>query len=180
MGGLINNLKIQAYFASTIGYYSDDITWCISRVKPIPLWLNMWQVVDKISWCLAFLSGYLNGFALYFVIRHDTNPVWLRKDLHYTIICMALPAFIGFAQNVQYHPKRNIIRFFIGFVLLQGVVISSLWNGFLVKRITHPMMGIQTVSIKQLISDDFRLVGNLFALHNIEQQNTVSIYHSCY
>lgn len=132
-----------------------------------------WQVGDKLSWTISFLAAYLNGFVLYFLIQGDENPYWFRKDLHYTIICIALPAYIGFSQI--YRPRAILVHLFLGLMLLEGVVISGLWNGVLLRIITHPIQGIQTQTIAEIISDDFRLVGNTFALHKIQQQHQVRI-----
>lgn len=131
----------------------------------------MWQVGDKMSWCLAFLAGYLNGFILYFMFQFDQNPYWIRKDLHYTIICIALPAFIGNSQ--MYRPRNTMVMIFIGLMLIEGIIVSALWNGFLIRVISHPIQGMQTQAIAEIIADDFRLVGTSFAMHKIQQQHNV-------
>lgn len=130
----------------------------------------MWQVGDKYSWCLAFLAGYLNGLSFYFTIQHDRNPFWIRRDLHYSILSVALPTFIGFSQ--VYLPRSTRVRIFLGFLLLEGIIVTSLWNGFLLRIITHPIQSTQTHAISEIISD-FRLGGSTLALHKIREQSRV-------
>lgn len=73
----------------------------------------------------------------------------------------------------MYRPRNTMVMIFVGLMLIEGIVVSALWNGFLVRIISHPIQSVQTQAIVEIISDDFRLVGTTFALHKIQQQHNV-------
>lgn len=168
------DLQLTNYFSTSISYYNDDLTWCISRAKPFPVWLNMWRVGSLICWILGFLIVYLNGTVVFFLLKYEKDHQgFMKKDLHYTILQMALPTFTGTAQNMSYRPKSIILMIYIGIMLSTGILISIAWNCFLVKALSHPFQGTQINTISQIINDDFRFVGEQLAHTKIVQQPLV-------
>lgn len=165
----------------------DERTWCVSRAKPIPVWLNVWQITTKPIWCLALAAIYFEGLILYLLMKHgQKHAKSMKNELHYCVLIVAMPAFIGM-PHTTYHPKSRRVRLFIALILISGILISTAWNCFLIKVLTRPIYGAQIVSVAELIENDYDLVGsfsgkNLMLLQpskvNFVVSRTRPIHHS--
>lgn len=139
----------------------NEQTWCVSRAKPIPVWLNMWQIASEPIWCLAFVTVYSEGLILYLLMRYERGHAgFMKKDFHYCVLMMATSAFTGM-PHITYRPKSKRLSLFIGLTLTTGILISTAWNCFLVKVLTRPTYKTQVTTVKELIENDFRLVGGI-------------------
>lgn len=137
----------------------DERTWCVSRAKPIPVWMNLWQITTKPIWCLALAAIYFEGLILYLLTKHERGHAgFMKKDFQYCVMMMAMPAFAGMPQTT-YRPKSRRVRLFIGLMLITGILISTVWNCFLIKVLTRPIYGAQIVTVAELIENDYDLVG---------------------
>lgn len=146
-------------YSYTVPFIQDDITWCVSRAKPIPVWLNMWQITSETIWCLAFITVYLEGLIIYLLMRYERGHVgFMKKDFHYCVLMMAMSAFTGMS-NITYRPKSKQLSLFVGLLLITGILISTIWNCFLIKVLTRPIYQKQVTTIKELMENDFRLAG---------------------
>lgn len=149
-------------FATTSAYMQNDRTWCVSLAKPIPVWLNMWQIASEPIWCLAFITVYLEGLILYLLMRYERGHAgYMKKDFHYCVLMIATVAFSGM-PHMTYHPKSKRMSLFVGLILMTGILISTAWNCFLVKVLTSPKYNAQVSIVAELVEKDFHFVG----LHN--------------
>lgn len=139
----------------------NEQTWCVSRAKPIPVCLNMWQIASEPIWCLAFVTVYSEGLVLYLLMRYERGHAgFMKKDFHYCVLMMATSAFTGM-PHITYCPKSKRLSLLIGLTLTTGILISTAWKCFLVKVLTRPAYKTQVTTVKELIENDFRLVGGI-------------------
>lgn len=137
----------------------NDRTWCVSLAKPIPVWLHMWQITTWFIWCLALLAIYLEGLILYLLMMYERGHAgFMMKDYHYCVLMMATSYFAG-TTNSTYRPKSKRMSLFIGLMLITGILISTAWNCFLIKMLTHPIYNDQVSTISEMIKNDFHLTG---------------------
>lgn len=151
--------KPRDLFATSIAYMQDERTWCVSRAKQIPVWLNMWRITTKTIWCLAFITIYVEGLILYLLMQYERGHAgFMKKDYHYCVLIMATAAFTGM-PHMTYRPKSKRMSLFIGLMLLTGILISTAWTCFLIKALTRPIYGAQISTVSELIENNFDLVG---------------------
>lgn len=157
-------------FATSISYMQDERTWCVSRARPIPVWLNMWRITTSTIWGLALVTIYLEGIILYLLMKYERgHPGFMKKDYHYCVLMMATSALTGM-PHITYHPKSKRMSLFIGLMIITGILISTAWNCFLIKVLTRPKYRAQIYTIAELIENDFHLVGSLSGKEFMLQQ----------
>lgn len=159
-------------FSSSVPYYRDDITWCVSRAKPIPVFFNIWQLLRKEIWILLFALGYVHGSVIYILMKHDKNYNCLRRDFHYTVLLVSLPAIIGY--NQAYQPKASFIRIIYISMLLFGIIQLATFNSYLLKVLTFPIHHVQITTVNEIIENNYELVGGKLSLHRLLMQRQVS------
>lgn len=138
----------------------NERTWCVSRAKPIPVWLNMWRITTKPIWCMALVTIYLEGLVLYLLMQYERGHTgYMKKDYHYCVLMMAMSAFAGM-PHITYRPKSKRMSLFFGLMLITGILISTAWNCFLIKVLTSPIYNAQISTISELMEHDYRLVGS--------------------
>lgn len=147
----------EGVFIKSIEFMQVERTWCVSRAQPIPVWLNMWQITTQSIWYLALFTIYLEGLILYLLMRYERHH--MKKDYNYCVLMIALSAFTGMS-HIIYRPKSTPMRFFIALMLLTGILISTVWNCFLIKVLTRPIYDAQVSTVAELMEKDFRLVGS--------------------
>lgn len=156
-------------FASSTVYMRNERTWCVSRAKPIPVWLNLWRIATNVVWWLAISTIYLEGLVLYWFMRYERCHVGLaQKDFHYCVLTMAMPVFCG--MSMTYRPRSKRMKAFIVLMLITGILISTAWNAFLIKVLTSPSYYTQISTVLELIENDFNLIGTVFTKEMMLQQ----------
>jgi hypothetical protein len=59
VGGLYENKISRSLVWSSIPYYQDDITWCLSKAGLAPTWLNVFIIFNSKSFFVFFSSKYI-------------------------------------------------------------------------------------------------------------------------
>lgn len=159
---LIGGIPVHSFpnYTASMPYVQSELTWCVSRAKPIPVWLNLWQIASRTIWCLAVVTVFLEGSVLYLLMRFEHGHAELvKKDFHYCVLLMA-SVFTGMS-HFTYRSKSKQLNSFICLMLMTGILISTAWNCFLIKVLTSPAYYKQISTVEELIENDFHLIGSV-------------------
>lgn len=182
IGGIISNVITQRYFWPSSIYHSDDVTWCVPRIEPLPLWLKIRYVATKTAWifCYSVVSiisivilclmtfnrdrfGYMN-YEFVFAprgITHPDEPVSTNRQTAW--------------QNRTPPSNNSILKILCGIVLTVCVLLTIAWNFFLIKTITRTLPDFQARSVDDMIERNFRLSGDIFSNVTVWQHTKVRI-----
>lgn len=172
IGGLDDHIFASEYFVATFPYYNDELTWCVQKSKPIPLWKNIFKLInDRSYWTILTLACILVISLIYFMQTFDqVKPKW---DVIRIIFC-GLRIYCGFV--CEYKPKINSTRILFTSLLLAFILFDvtfvTFWSEYM--KTTHFEDQINTV--KGIIDNEFEIVGDVFALHHLKHQNEVNSF----
>lgn len=172
IGALEENLVTQNSLIASHSFYHDVITWCIQRQKPIPIWKSYFYICkDPIVYVVGALEVvFVIGLA-YFAERFERHPKWDIYQLAFNGVC----AYVGF--SCTFKPTFHITRFGFFIVLFAAIVFTTTKNSMLIVFITSPIYDPQIQSIQEIVSRNFNLMGDPFALYQISQQNEVNLFN---
>lgn len=158
-------------FTASSPYIQDDVTFCVSRSKPIPQWKNLFLITQ--DW-----QTYVIGFALYFATitcgyllsTFDEKPM----DLFHTVM-IAVQILVGFASN--YESKSTIMRLFFALYLIIPLWLTQIFCAYWIIFVPHVLYEIQIDSLSEIAAQDFRLVGiNQFFTNDYHYLSVVSCF----
>lgn len=175
IGALDENLLTNEYFIASHSYYHDELTWCVKKKQPIPLWKNIFHVcTDPIVWALHTFTMIACISTCYFIQQfEDMRPKWDWHRITFAGFCCCC----GFPS--EFNPKTTSQRLSFSCILLAFMILDITGLALMVKSITKPFYNDQIDSIKQIVDNSFELSGDKFALENIIKQTEVdhNIFH---
>lgn len=164
-------------FTISKSYYQDDLTWCVQKSTYFPLFMNVWLGTSIPMWIGMFTGFVIVVFIFYLLIQFDVEYKQRNQhDINYAIMFILVPIFIG--MNARFQPKLSSIRLIYGLLLL---VMVSFWQiiFFLdVRFIKIPIQRHQISSIREIVQEDFHLIGSPELRQLISFDERVIIYMS--
>lgn len=173
LGGISEYSHTFENFDSSIAYHSDDITWCVQRAKFLPLAISFFRIATPSVWLLVVGLAYVNGFIIYFFVQFDTKPKHHKFDLHYALVLISLPSWIGVSQT--FNPKYWPLRLYYFTTVLFGMLVFASFSFELITRGQIRLRFRQTNSIDNIVDMKFRLAGSSDVVKHLQQQSPVSL-----
>lgn len=166
IGGLFPNLSKNVRLLTA--YYSDDITWCIPRAKPVHTWQHILFIFPEWFWLSLVPSFYISSLLIYILFINEV----MRHDFH--IICLNVLAMV-LCQAWILRPKTTIVRFFCSFVLIFGIFFIAIFNCFYLSHVTRHTYNVQINKLAQMQANNFQLLGSRDILEMYQQMNVVVV-----
>ena len=160
VGGLFPNSTTLSIFAGSRPYFQDELTWCIQKSKTYPMIINAFLAVSPTCWfILIFGVAYGITVVIYIMVQFDLKDNQRNKrDWHYTLMLITIPAIIGF--NQRFKPKSTSLRFFYGFILIMMLFIWQIVYFKAIRFIKVPMQRPQISTIDDIASRGYYLCGS--------------------
>lgn len=154
IGGLAENADSRALLTSSVKYYQDDMTFCVSNAGPAPSWMNVFAIFDMGTWMFAIALLNLTGYLLwkFSAIEHTSqgNLVWgLLRTLAITL-----------ATYAQWEPRRFPIRFYFLCLMIYGMHFNVAYQSFLITVLTRPRYKAQITSLEMAVAESFHFRGS--------------------
>lgn len=130
-------------------YMSDDMTWCVAKVKPCPLWSNIFQIFTFITWIAVLTTIFTIAVIIKYFLRIDK-----RSENYMWALLLSIAAIIG--KSITYNPSRVSIRVMMVFLFLYGLIISTSFCTFLISSLTQPRFGRQIDNLPDAIKAGFK------------------------
>lgn len=170
IGALDENLLSNQHFIATTSYYQDELTWCVQKSRPIPIWINFFRMTNSPPvWIVLIIICF---FAIYFVhfmeALESDKPKWDWMRIAFAAIR------ISCCLVSEYKPKTlptriNFIAWLFGSMIFYTSFIS-IWTKFMTSFIFEH----QVESIREILNYNFELVGDEFSFNHIMRQNQVN------
>ncbi|KAG4079216.1 hypothetical protein HA402_004591 [Bradysia odoriphaga] len=175
---LEHNISMSATYAS------EDLTWCVSKARMIPMYLNHMRFMNLDSWFLIIFGyGYTSGLILYLLMQFDLKYEHRNcRDWHFTTWLVALPACLGMSSN--YRPLNGTTRIFFALMLISAFFFFQITFTRSYEFLHKQTPWHQVSSFKEIIENDFHLKGSEEALNMLRQSNKFSnskieTFHIC-
>ncbi|KAL7026414.1 hypothetical protein ACKWTF_013904 [Chironomus riparius] len=132
IGGLFENQISRKLLSSSIPYYQDDITWCVSKAGLQPIWLNVFIIFNYKTWIALILTLFITSAVLFIFVRIEGN---YRENYAWAFLIMFS---VSTGQYAHYQPIRFGLKiFFVGFFFF-GLHISTAYHSYLINVLTNP------------------------------------------
>lgn len=161
------------HYALSIPYIQDDVTWCVSAAKALPVFLNIYRNCDYIIWCLFIISIIVDGYILYMLSRNDDESKHKNQNIYFMVLLVAIPAVVGIGMNSKFIPKKFTFRTFYGCLLFCGVVGMIFWCSVSLTRALYIYREIQVDRVDQLIERNYELASSPATFSKIFMQQKV-------
>lgn len=174
IGGIFPTETIFQQTRMSVIYAGDDLTWCVPKAGIMPMYLSQMLFMDPGPWFLIIFGyGYISGFLLYLLIQFDPNYEHRNcRDWHFTTWLVALPACINMSPN--FYPVKGTTRIFFALMLVSAFfffqIIFTNFYEFFNKQVPWR----QISSFKEIIEQDFRLVGSREAFEMLNRSEKVT------
>lgn len=169
MGALDETIITKKYLIASRSYYHDKITWCVRERQPIPKWKNLFKMCsDPVVYITYTIMTISFVYTFYFMQQFEEQQKWDS----FSILNMAIANMCGSGSN--YNPKNNSHRTFFIFLVFAGMLLNIIVISFALFFITNQIFEEQTDTVQKIIENQFKLVGDEFALHHLVRQNQVN------
>lgn len=167
IGGIISNSYTQRYFWPSSIYNSDDLTWCVRRVKPLSLWLKMRYVATKATWifCCSTVSIISIVILCLMTFKRDRfgymnyEFIYSPQGIAYLVSTNRLITW----QNRMPSSNNTIHKIPYGILLAVCILVTIAWNFFLIKTIASTIPDFQARTVNDIIERNFCLSGDTFS-----------------
>lgn len=175
-GGIPSDLISSNRVSVSTPYLSTELTWCVYREKPIPTWLNMWQIGSKLIWCLSIINTYIEAVLISLFMKFERgHNGFMKKDFHYAAALIAVPVYTG-TPHMVYQPKSIRMALLLLIFIIPGFLFSIVWSTFLIRYITMTIDGVQIGSAAEILTEDYRLFGDELAKAILGTRKQVSSF----
>lgn len=165
------NLITSKYLLASTSYYHSVFTWCIQKAHPIPVSDNLLHLCqDPQVYATFTVSIFALISAAYFFQQFEQPPKW---DWH-RIFVEGFPCILGFSCN--YRANNNGHRVLFAFFLMAATLFVIIINSVALSFITTPILRPQIKTVKEIVSNDFNLVGNRFVWMKLLQKSEVNTH----
>lgn len=150
----------------------DDMTWCVSRGKPIARWKNVWYIVkDTETYIVGAILLLLSMIAGYFLTNLEEKP----RDL---LFCAITFVQVITALTPAYNPKNQLMRFFYAYTLIVPFWLTQIIGAYLTTIVSAVLYQNQIQNTHDIIRHDIRLAGDPQVLDylNVEPMVRHSIF----
>lgn len=155
-------------FVPTEFYIQDEITWCVSHAKLIPVWISMFYITQDLS---SYILGILNlAFLIVLIFLYSTfepRPFDLWKS-------MLVVGYITLFGNAHINIKRQAFKFGLGITSLLAMQMLLVFNAFFYKYMSGNAFSKPINSLNELNGQNaFHFGSQPVALKYIKMQNLV-------
>lgn len=169
IGGIHSDRIKSTAFEASNPYIQDDLTWCVSRAKEIPRWMNVFYIPKDAQ---TYLSGIilllLTLFAAYFLTTFEEKPL----DFLYCII-LTVQTIIAFPSI--FNPKGLLLRLHYALFLIIPFWLTQIYSAYLFTFISQVLFEHQIATRSEIADQRFRLTGDLNIIDHIRVKNAVTI-----
>lgn len=160
------NLTRRLLIASR-SYFYDTLTWCVQKSQPQPIWAQIFYISkDAWFWLLIITYTTISICLVYYLQRYEKSPAGLS-----TLIIGGFSFFLNFCY--PYRPKHFANRIYFISFMFSCMLLNLAFVTFLIKTVTDPYCKEQVEKIDDILRNDFKLVGDGFALNQLWQQEMV-------
>lgn len=164
-GGLDPDLKGSSNFIASVIYGRDELTWCVTRSKPIPQWKNLYHLHKDIeTWIYGIILFSSVIFGLYFLTTFERRPL----DIWASFI-LSIQTVIGLPSPFQ--PEGSMLRNLHALFCFIAMLITTLYNAFTMNFLINIIYMDQISSDDEMLSKNFNLSGNLVALQHLRDHH---------
>lgn len=159
IGAFDDNLLMSEYFVASFPYYHDELTWCVQKSGPIPLWRNVFKLCEDLVVLSVFALMCIVYVATMFVMQQyeDTHPKWDWTRTSFSIIRL-LSGLV-----MDYSPKLHSARLFFTSCLFGCMIFDTVFIALWTKCMTTPFFEHQVKSRQEIIDNRFGMAGDYFA-----------------
>lgn len=174
LGSYVQNKLIGNYYAKTIPYREDELTWCVRHASPVSTSSNIHRVFPvQVFVVLGFIYA-IGIIVVYVIMQHDSNDRIKRYSSFYICLMVALPAGIG--QNRRFVVNKLPLRIHHIIISFCGVTGSAIWSSYLMKNFAMPPIEPQMDSVNLLVKNNFTLICDLATRFQIYHLNKVCTF----
>lgn len=168
---IVGNIQVDRYnstvFEPSIPYLQDDLTWCVSRAKPIPSWQNAYHIADAQTIILGATMYTMVIFIGYLIYAFEQHP----RDLIY---CAILSVQTLTTFPTMFNAKKFTLRFFYGLCLVIAFWLTQILNAYLIAFASDILYEHQIATVREIVDNQFRLAGDPIVLGHLKVKNVVS------
>lgn len=164
------NFVTKKYLIPSRPYETGSITWCVQRKKRVPVHFLIFYLCRSPEVYLIFtLHGIMIGIVAYYFQQFERQPKWDMARLSINGIRLYL------GSPCSYKPMNNANRVLFIAVLLSGMIFGIILSTAMVKLGTTARYNPQIETIKDIIDNDFDLVGSQSTFKLLQQNAVISI-----
>lgn len=157
----------RKYLSASRVYRQNSLTWCVHKRKEVPFYQVIFHLCnDPIVYYACILSGFLLSTLSYLFQMFETHRKWDKIVVHTFFL------FMGFGS--VYRAKNNAHRMGFAFVLMASFIYSISMSTMLMNLFTSPIYSSQIQTVREMLDQNFDLIGNEFALRKLIHQNEVN------
>lgn len=168
VGDLHENDETQNHLTASRPYFYDELTWCVQKCQPQELWKQIFYISKDVwFWVLILVYAAIAINFAYFLQQYEERPATFSH-----IFVGGFSYFLNISY--PYAPKQNANRILFASFMLGCLLINLTFTTYLFRTVTSPYRKIQAQTIDDILRDDFKLVGERFALVQLWRQGTVT------
>lgn len=169
IGGYGNTSLVPSNFVSTQPYAQDDSTWCVARVKPLPVGWNLLRMFEDRR--IVILNMLALSFSLllvyYFSDKKYGGRVFCFHETFLFVIRLAMN--MGYVSQAKKTFPRIMASLFMIACLFHYHMFTSCYTGIIVFRVYDRQMQTK----QEIILNNYRLAGDIEVYGLIIKENKV-------
>lgn len=165
------NAVTRSYFQATNDYYRNVLTWCLQKARPIQIWKNIFHLCNNPIIYLIMTLEYLIiiTFAYYFQ-QFEPGRKWDWNK----IVIEGFRCLLSFPCS--YNPKNLMARAGYVLILFYAFIFSNILNIHSIYIFQNAIFDHQIQTIREIINEDFTLIGDKNVYGNVLKQNEVNSF----
>lgn len=165
-----NNITRNRLLASRT-YHYDSLTWCVKKFRPVPRHLQLFYVCNDV-WVFIVCTLTMITFAsfLYYCVRFERTNNMTYIEISFCGIALAL------AGSYPFKARASVTRILTLTYLFGALILSTVIITFIFQIISTPYLLPYIQSFNDIMSSNFKLVGDNFAWLHLSQQTIVNIF----
>lgn len=168
LGAMDEHLISNKNLSVSHPYYFDCMTWCIQKSKPLSHGEALFRIcTDPMVFLVFTLQAIFVTATTYLWQMFEQHPKW---DL-FKISVNGFACFVNLPCT--YKPMNNANRIGAISVYFGSSLFANILIIFVIESSSTLTYDPQVNTIRQLIDDDYKLVGNEFAFKKISERNQV-------
>lgn len=156
-------------YTSSIPYYRDDITWCVSSAKKKPEWLYIFLVFDDFTTLVSLLFLYTVYLATFYIYSGADGT---NLNIH-VISAYCFQFLLSFSAD--YKPAASSwSKFYTLCGVFMCFIICNYYLAVYTTIIVFPLYDKQVNTITDIIDNEFQLAGAGSTLNELRLYGEVS------
>lgn len=169
--GVSTSLTQTQNMIRTKPFMNDDLTFCVSRSKSFPAYLNVMRTYSPIMWIFIFVLSYINSAILYVALKFSKNEK--KIDFFYCNLLVSHRLFMNSPINLK--PKSTWLRIYITAIIIFGFFFFGCSLTFIQMRIISPYRPKQVNEKQIILNEKFIIVSTPDILERIKLSADVSL-----